>query len=253
MKPETDPRVDDYRAVFCSMPAASLLLDPHLFIQDANTPYLEAINRDLDEIVGQYIFDAFPPNPGFPEGDGVDKLRDSLEHVLTSRQTHSMGVQRYDIPWSDAPGGFVERYWCPINTPIITADDALVGVLHTVEDVTGYHEDLATALRFYHKEISSPAESAESQRLRFADYAKVAMNNARNYPDVVAEVEGLHDALTSRATIEQAKGIVMVENRCGPDEAFEILAHASQQRNVKVRDLASALVSRASRGLAIFD
>lgn len=57
------------------------------------------------------------------------------------------------------------------------------------------------------------------------------------------EVEQLKAALTSRTTIDQAIGILMAQNRCGPDEAFEILAKASSNRNVKLRELARQIVA----------
>jgi AmiR/NasT family two-component response regulator len=51
--------------------------------------------------------------------------------------------------------------------------------------------------------------------------------------------------MESRAVIEQAKGIIMGERRCGPDEAFQILTKLSQDTNRKLRDVAAALVASA--------
>lgn len=50
------------------------------------------------------------------------------------------------------------------------------------------------------------------------------------------------DLLQSRAALEEAKGIVIALRRCDPDEAWATLRRASQQFNVKVRELAVALV-----------
>ncbi|WP_233223195.1 ANTAR domain-containing protein [Amycolatopsis sp. CA-128772] len=50
------------------------------------------------------------------------------------------------------------------------------------------------------------------------------------------------DLLQSRAALEEAKGIVIALRRCGPDEAWSTLRRASQEFNVKVRELAVALV-----------
>lgn len=44
--------------------------------------------------------------------------------------------------------------------------------------------------------------------------------------------------------IDQAKGILMAEQHCTAEEAFEILRLASQHQNVKLRDLATAIVNR---------
>ena len=54
--------------------------------------------------------------------------------------------------------------------------------------------------------------------------------------------EQMLDLLQSRAALEEAKGIVIALRRCDPDEAWQTLRRASQQFNVKVRELAVALV-----------
>lgn len=59
--------------------------------------------------------------------------------------------------------------------------------------------------------------------------------------------EQLEAALTSRTVIDQAIGIIMAQNRCGPEDAFDTLRTASQNRNVKLRDLATRIVTAVSR------
>ena len=46
--------------------------------------------------------------------------------------------------------------------------------------------------------------------------------------------------------IEQAKGIVMAQQRCGPDEAFDLLRRASQRANVQVHVLAAQVVAQVA-------
>ena len=58
----------------------------------------------------------------------------------------------------------------------------------------------------------------------------------------------LKAALESRATIDQAKGMVMAAYGCGPDEAFSLLVRASNSTNIKLKDLAAKLVTDASAG-----
>jgi F0F1-type ATP synthase alpha subunit len=52
------------------------------------------------------------------------------------------------------------------------------------------------------------------------------------------------------AVIEQAKGILMARQGCGPDEAFELLRRASQRANVKVHVLAAQIVEQIVSGSA---
>lgn len=59
--------------------------------------------------------------------------------------------------------------------------------------------------------------------------------------DLVAQLE---QALPSRAVIDQAIGIVMAESRCDAEQAFAALTRASNNRNMKLRDLATEIVTR---------
>jgi hypothetical protein len=54
----------------------------------------------------------------------------------------------------------------------------------------------------------------------------------------------LEQALASRSTIDQAIGVLMTQNRCTPDTAFGILRRASQNRNIKLRDVAATIIER---------
>lgn len=56
--------------------------------------------------------------------------------------------------------------------------------------------------------------------------------------------EQLREAMVSRATIEQAKGVLMAQSRVDADTAFDMLRSASQHQNRKLRDLAREIVRR---------
>jgi hypothetical protein len=50
-------------------------------------------------------------------------------------------------------------------------------------------------------------------------------------------------ALTSRAVIDQARGMVMALAPCSPARAWDLLVGVSQHCNVKLRNVAAALVA----------
>ncbi|MEV0522188.1 PAS domain-containing protein [Streptomyces sp. NPDC050439] len=112
------------------------VLDTQLRIQGANPAYLRATGRSRDELMGVFVFDAFPDNPEDADATGVLNLGSSLERVLRHAAPHDMGVQRYDIPRADAPGTFLRKTWSPINSPLSDVEGHIVGVLHHVEDIT---------------------------------------------------------------------------------------------------------------------
>ncbi|MFG1929017.1 ANTAR domain-containing protein [Cryptosporangium sp. NPDC048952] len=51
--------------------------------------------------------------------------------------------------------------------------------------------------------------------------------------------------MASRAVIEQAKGIMIAQHGCSPDDAFTRLTKLSQHANRKLRDVAADLVAQA--------
>ena len=61
-----------------------------------------------------------------------------------------------------------------------------------------------------------------------------------------AEVGQLRAAMASRASIEQAKGILMLLTSCGDQLAFDLLAHISSHTHRKVRDVAGVITESAA-------
>jgi AmiR/NasT family two-component response regulator len=80
----------------------------------------------------------------------------------------------------------------------------------------------------------------------FAAQAAIALANAQAYWDARELGFRLGEAMKSRAVIEQAKGMLMMTQRCDEDEAFELLVRASQRENVKVREIAKRIIGDAS-------
>ncbi|MET9464701.1 SpoIIE family protein phosphatase [Streptomyces sp. NPDC006544] len=128
----------DYQLLFAATPSPYLVLDADLVIVDVNDAYLGATARSRQELVGRYLFDAFPDNPGDPQADGVRNLGASLHRVLRSKAPDTMAVQKYDIPVVSRPGSFEERWWSPINTPVLGPDGEVALIIHRVEDVTEF-------------------------------------------------------------------------------------------------------------------
>jgi phosphoserine phosphatase RsbU/P len=137
-EPSTETLAEvDHRAVFAATPTPYLLLRPDLVICDVNDAYLAATSRDRAELIGRHVFDAFPDNPDDLTADGVANLGASLRRVLSTGRADTMALQKYDIPVGE-DGAFEERWWSPINTPVLDAEGAVVQIIHRVEDVTEF-------------------------------------------------------------------------------------------------------------------
>jgi hypothetical protein len=76
-----------------------------------------------------------------------------------------------------------------------------------------------------------------------ASHASTALDAAATRARTAASSErDLHDALASRGIIGQAQGILMERERITAEHAFDVLRHASQDLNVKLRDVAQRVV-----------
>ncbi len=99
-------------------------------------------------------------------------------------------------------------------------------------------------LTCYGDEAVDAATVAEAVELVAGTVASV-LTGSRRHDDLRALAEHLAAALESRATIDQAKGVIMAHRGGTPDDAFDHLSAMSQHRNVKLRDVAQGIVERA--------
>jgi transcriptional regulator with GAF, ATPase, and Fis domain len=103
-------------------------------------------------------------------------------------------------------------------------------------------ERVSGALNIYAPEPGAFDADARSAALAFGPYAAVAAGNVRAYQNARQRADNLEAAMESRASIEQAKGVLIERYKVGPDHAFRLLALASMHANRKLRDVADDLV-----------
>jgi AmiR/NasT family two-component response regulator len=84
-------------------------------------------------------------------------------------------------------------------------------------------------------------EEAKSRLRATAD--SIQAGRSRRDMLYYSAVARLQARLETMPVIEQAKGIVMAQELCGPDQAFELPRTASQRANVKVHVLAERIVA----------
>lgn len=81
---------------------------------------------------------------------------------------------------------------------------------------------------------------------KFARHASGALTLSLRLATCADQNDQLKSSLVSRAVIDQALGVIMATERCPHDRAFALLRSVSQNTNVKLRDLAATIVTRAS-------
>ncbi len=98
--------------------------------------------------------------------------------------------------------------------------------------------------------VCEPASSTNVLPVRRIIGHCVDLTEDFRHEGVEAARQAVVESARHRATIDQAIGTLMVAYGLDADQAFEMLRWWSQDRNVKVRDLAAGLTEAARRGRA---
>jgi ANTAR domain-containing protein len=107
--------------------------------------------------------------------------------------------------------------------------------------------DVAASLNLYSR---SPLELSDAWTRHaniYAEQLEATLQSVDAYKSTATLATHLAEAISSRSVIEQAKGILMADERITDDEAFQRLSTLSQHANVKLRHVARRLVEERSR------
>ncbi|AFZ12929.1 PAS/PAC sensor hybrid histidine kinase [Crinalium epipsammum PCC 9333] len=186
----------DFQVLFESAPGLYLVLTPDFTIVAVSDAYLQATMTKREEILGRGVFDVFPSNPDDPTANGTVNLPTSLLSVLQNKAKHRIAVQKYDIRSPELEGGgFEQRYWSVVNSPVLGTDGKVSYIIHHVEDVTEFirlkqqeakEHELAVSLqeRTQQMEAEIYLRSQKLQEVnRQLQAANVELTNARDEAD----------------------------------------------------------------------
>ena len=220
MTGDTSRAVPDFRKLFEGVPGLYLVLEPDFTIVAVSDAYCATMTK-RERIIGKGLFEIFPDNPDDPTATGTRNLRASLNRVLETGAADAMAVQKYDIRRPEAEGGgFEERHWSPVNSPIFDASGTLTHIIHRAEDVTEFvklksqqrQEEAATAqLRVKAVQMETEvflrgqqlneaneqlrAANQELARRREQDRRKLLGDLQRNIAELDAVIESLPDGV----------------------------------------------------------
>jgi signal transduction histidine kinase len=149
-----------------TVPDSYIVVSPELVILTASNAYLADTLKRREDLVGRYLFDAFPDNPAALEAHAVRNWRASLKHVIATGQPHQMAPQHYDVLDPQRPGYFVERHWLPRNTPVFDDQGQLSYIIHSSVNVT---EEVRA------RRAMAQAQEREQEALREAEGQRVQL------------------------------------------------------------------------------
>jgi PAS domain S-box-containing protein len=121
------------QGLFESLPGLFLIFTSDVKIVAVSDAFLEATGTKREDVLGRAIFEVFPDQPGTTT---ISNWRASLDRVRQTAKADTMAIQKYDIRRPD--GVVEERYWSPMNSPVLRTDGRIEYFIHRVVDVTEF-------------------------------------------------------------------------------------------------------------------
>jgi GAF domain-containing protein len=135
-----------------------------------------------------------------------------------------------------------ERRWSDYADAV--AGRGLVSILGTPIPLD---REAGAGLNLYSTEPYAFTEEAIGTAETYARQTSMALRLAIRIAHLSDARNNLSAAMQSRTVIDLAVGVIIGQNRCSQEEAFQILKHAPNTRNMKLRDVAAAVVESASK------
>jgi hypothetical protein len=204
--------------------------------------------RTVEETLDAIVHAAQASVPGFDQaGISVVHGRDKIEtKAATSQLVWELDDLQYTLMEGPCVSALLEKP--VVSAPNLRHDQRWPhyvprAVEYGVRSQLGYRlyadDHTLGLLNFYSTESDALHDGACEIGELFATHATVALGRA-------IEEDNLNLALTTRGLIGQAVGLTMSRFQIPSDRAFQFLVRASSTSNIKVRDLAAAVVDEAN-------
>lgn len=206
--------LNDYQALFRASPYPYLVMAPDLTIIGASDAYLRSVQRTGEDIVGRYVFEAFPENPDNPDATDISEVKESLLRALAKGEPDTTAFVRYAVPVETREGTkFEERYWSTVHTPVLGEDGKPMFVVQNPVDVTElYRFDEQSQVASLKLTPPSDSNVENFNRAQMHEALSRILNNEREH---------------LRSLFNQAPGFVAV--LMGPKHVFEMVNEAYYQ------------------------
>jgi PAS domain S-box-containing protein len=206
--------LDDFQALFRATPYPYLVMAPDLTIVGASGAYLRSVQRTEEDIVGRYVFDAFPAGADDPDATNITEVRASMLRALAKGEPDTTAFVRYAVEVNTPDGKkFEERYWSTVHTPVLGPDGQPILVFQNPVDVTElYRFDQNSEVATLQLTPPSDSNAENFNRAQMHEALSRILNNEREH---------------LRSLFNLAPGFVAV--LMGPKHVFEMVNEAYYQ------------------------
>ncbi|WP_120521662.1 GAF and ANTAR domain-containing protein [Arthrobacter celericrescens] len=189
---------------------------------------------------------------------GVTMLRHHSATTVASSDERALLLDELQYQFEEGPCLTASRTGVLIHIPDLEKDEtwpdytevaAKNGIRSVLAVPFQLPDDTAKAgLNLYSETVNGFDEAAIQRATDYVQQASKGLRLAVLIAQHSQTAANLRAAMTSRTVIDVATGIIIAQNRCSQAEAMEIIKKASSNRNVKLRDVAQAIVDKAGGG-----
>ncbi|MBM7780791.1 GAF domain-containing protein [Arthrobacter tumbae] len=218
---------------------------------------LLADNADVQEFLAELsrVASVELSLPDNPISCGVTVLRRKKPLTVANSDERSRILDEVQNSYGDGPCLTALRVGAIISVPDVKTETRWPDYMRSTEacdvkSILSVPMDVRNSgkavLNFYSSRIQGFSDESILAAQSVAEEAARALHLALKIAQLNELTDNLSAALETRTTIATAVGIIMAENRCSREKAFQILVDASSHRNTKMHTLAEGVIGRVA-------
>ncbi|MFJ9782391.1 ANTAR domain-containing protein [Amycolatopsis sp. NPDC101161] len=206
------------------------------------------------EILGAVCAEAVRAVPG-ADMASITAIRDGEPETAASTDERAVEIDRVQYAAGEGPCLRAAATGEIVRLPLVTAGAVWPeftsyargrGVGSYLAAPLRVDDSLGGALNLFGYGDHGFAETDSRLLALYTTIVSFGLRSTRRYLNARRRVAELETAMSSRAVIEQAKGILMAVHRVSADDAMKRLIAESQHTNVKLREVATRFVEGLS-------
>ncbi len=184
-------------------------------------------------------------------------------HVVAASSEATRDLELFQLQRDQGPCLDCYRSGTPVNVPDLRgqaqdwpsfAAAALSAGFVSVHAVPmRLRDNVLGTLGLFGSRVGSLNEDDLRLAQALAHVASVSIVQSKVAADASAVTEQLQLALSSRVVLEQAKGSIAQRGAVSPDQAFEVLRSYARDHNLRLTDVAAAVVARTLPASMLID
>ena len=189
---------------------------------------------------------------------GITLLRHRSAATVACSSEHAQAVDEIQYQFGDGPCLRSCREGVLVHVPDFELDsefpdyndtvlkNGIRSVLAVPFELPG--ADARAGLNLYSEKPNVFDASAVESAVNYVRQASKGLRLAVLLAQRTDNAANLRKAMESRTMIDTAVGIIIAQNRCSQEDAINLIKSASSTRNLKLRDVAAAIVESAGGG-----